>query len=252
MFEKIFKEHGERVATSIVLVAALVITLLSNSLFVIWAVLGAVFMIAFFEANKLYKLEDDKSFVAAALVWFAAPFFSEPVVVGMVAIVIYAAMSAYFEDFSQKRLLPFVYPSIPVLLLLALFMKLGSLYIAWLIVIVALTDIGAYFVGKSIGCTQFCKTSPKKTLEGVAGGIAVGTIGGLFFGMISEGFMFALVVSLLTSVTSVFGDLYESKLKREADVKDSGNIFPGHGGILDRLDGYLFAVIPFYLFVTIN
>jgi phosphatidate cytidylyltransferase len=59
--------------------------------------------------------------------------------------------------------------------------------------------------------------------------------------------MYALVLSFLVSFFSVFGDLFESYLKRKADLKDSGNIFPGHGGILDRLDGYMFGVIMLYV-----
>ena len=62
-------------------------------------------------------------------------------------------------------------------------------------------------------------------------------------GDIFVSFFLAVVVSALTSAASVFGDLFESLLKREADVKDSGNLFPGHGGMLDRLDGYLFGVV---------
>jgi phosphatidate cytidylyltransferase len=61
--------------------------------------------------------------------------------------------------------------------------------------------------------------------------------------MLNYGFIFSLVISVLVSCASVWGDLFESYLKREAGVKDSGDIFPGHGGFLDRLDGYLFGVV---------
>lgn len=113
----------------------------------------------------------------------------------------------------------------------------------WLLVVVAGADVGAYFVGRSIGKTQFCSTSPNKTIEGVIGGVVVAAILGSIFSIETFGLATALLISLVVAVASVFGDLFESYLKREANVKDSGNILPGHGGILDRTDGYLFAGI---------
>ncbi len=113
----------------------------------------------------------------------------------------------------------------------------------WLLVIVAGADIGAYFVGRSMGKTKFCETSPNKTLEGVAGGLIVATIFGVIFAIDNISVFGAIVISLLVGLSSVFGDLFESYLKREAGVKDSGDILPGHGGILDRTDGYLFGGI---------
>ena len=113
----------------------------------------------------------------------------------------------------------------------------------WLVAIVAGADIGAYFVGKQIGKTKFCQTSPNKTLEGVFGGIVVASVLGMIFSPHYVGFMVAFFISFVVATASVFGDLFESYLKREADVKDSGDILPGHGGILDRSDGYLFGGI---------
>jgi phosphatidate cytidylyltransferase len=111
----------------------------------------------------------------------------------------------------------------------------------WLLVIVAGADIGAYFVGRSMGKTKFCETSPNKTIEGVIGGLVVATILGTIFSIDNLSTFGAIVISLIVALASVFGDLFESYLKREAEVKDSGDILPGHGGILDRTDGYLFG-----------
>ena len=96
---------------------------------------------------------------------------------------------------------------------------------------------------QNIGKTKFCETRPNKTMEGVVGGVAVATIGGMFLGLNIVDILPAFIISFAVSVASVFGDLYESKLKREAGVKDSGDILPGHGGVLDRIDGYLFGSI---------
>ena len=113
----------------------------------------------------------------------------------------------------------------------------------WLLVIVASTDIGAYFVGKSIGKTKFCETSPNKTIEGVIGGVVFAVLLGTLFSTNGISFVNALIISAIVSIASIFGDLFESYLKREAGVKDSGTILPGHGGVLDRTDGYLFGAI---------
>ena len=123
----------------------------------------------------------------------------------------------------------------------------GIFAILWLIIVVAFTDTFAYFSGKYFGKHKFSPTSPNKTLEGVAGGIIAGTIFGSVIGLYFNGFVFAFLLSFFVAFFSVFGDLFESYLKRKADVKDSGNILPGHGGVLDRLDGYLFGVIILYI-----
>jgi len=113
----------------------------------------------------------------------------------------------------------------------------------WLVLIVALTDTAAYFVGKAVGKTPFCEVSPKKTWEGVAGGVVVATLVGTWYGVSFVEPALAFVISLVVAFTSIFGDLFESYLKRNAGVKDSGAVLPGHGGVLDRVDGYMFAGI---------
>jgi len=86
-------------------------------------------------------------------------------------------------------------------------------------------------------------------MEGVIGGIVISTISGTFAGMEIVDVKIALFVSFVVAVSSIFGDLYESSLKRKAGVKDSGNILPGHGGMLDRIDGYLFGSIVMLIFL---
>jgi phosphatidate cytidylyltransferase len=130
-----------------------------------------------------------------------------------------------------------------MLFILTLYQEYGVGSLFWLLAIVALSDVGAYAVGKTIGKTPFCPTSPNKTMEGVVGGIVVATIGGMFLGLDYVDMFTSLIISFMVSVSSIFGDLFESYLKREAGVKDSGDILPGHGGVLDRIDGYLFGSI---------
>lgn len=115
-------------------------------------------------------------------------------------------------------------------------------------------DIGAYIVGKNFGKTKFSPISPKKTIEGVlfgiGGSILVGIGGAWLLDWIYWQFTGA-ILGLLIGVVSVLGDLTESMMKRDAGVKDSGELIPGHGGILDRTDSYVFTAPVVYYFVTL-
>lgn len=128
----------------------------------------------------------------------------------------------------------------------------GLYYLLYTFLIVVATDIGAYYFGSKFGKTKLSKViSPKKTVEGAVGG-------GLFAIFVSAFGVFytnltlleAVIGGLLITVFAQFGDLSESLIKRDAGVKDSSNILPGHGGLLDRADSYVFAlpVAYYYLF----
>jgi phosphatidate cytidylyltransferase len=115
-------------------------------------------------------------------------------------------------------------------------------------------DTFAYIVGKSIGKHKLIeKISPKKTIEGFIGGIVFSVIAGVLISKYySGGSIFIWTISaVIISIFSTLGDLIESKFKRIAGVKDSGNIMPGHGGILDRLDSIIFVAPFVYLFYQI-
>ena len=236
-------ETRTRVITGAALVGAVILLGLIDSFFLTWLVLGGVYMLAFYEAANLYGLHHNASFAFAAMLWLLAAIYPYPDDLFVLMGIIFAAFAAFKPKTDWRLFLPFVYPTAGMLFFLALYKDYGLVAMAWLIVVVAGADIGAYVVGKSIGKTKFSETSPNKTLEGVVGGVVIATLAGLAVGVSVVDTAVAVAVSFATAVSAVFGDLYESYLKRQAGVKDSGNVLPGHGGVLDRIDGYLFGAV---------
>ncbi len=238
-----FEDHKERIVTGFALLAAVFIIGLIDNFFVMWLVFGGVYLLAFNEAVKLFEVQNDGLLPFAAGLWLVAGIYPYGDDLFVLAGVAYASAIAFNKDLGWKDFFPFIYPTAGMLFMFTMYQEYGVMSLLWLLGVVALTDVGAYGVGKSIGKTQFCETSPNKTMEGVVGGIAVATIGGAFFGLGVVDFTVGFFVSFAVSVSSIFGDLFESSLKRAAGVKDSGDLLPGHGGILDRIDGYLFGGI---------
>lgn len=138
-------------------------------------------------------------------------------------------------------------------------MKYGK-YLLWIVVVGAcLTDTFALFTGKYLGKHKLApKISPKKTVEGSIGGIVGSVISVLVYGAlvklinpaIGVNFPALMVLGILCSLSAQLGDLSMSAVKREAGIKDYGNVIPGHGGILDRLDSIIFTAPLVYYFLT--
>ncbi|HAX88905.1 MAG TPA: phosphatidate cytidylyltransferase [Cyanobacteria bacterium UBA11370] len=115
-------------------------------------------------------------------------------------------------------------------------------------------DIGAYIFGKFFGRTRLSSISPKKTVEGAIfgtlGSVAVATVGAWYLQWPSWQ-LSGIILGTIIGIASLLGDLTESMMKRDAGVKDSGQLIPGHGGILDRTDSYVFTAPLVYYFVTL-
>ena len=125
---------------------------------------------------------------------------------------------------------------------------LGSFILVWV------NDTFAFLVGSKFGKQKlFPSVSPKKTVEGFLGGLFFACVASYFIATFTQSLSFTqwLILAIIVSVFGTLGDLIESKFKRQANVKDSGIIMPGHGGLLDRLDSIIFAAPFIYLFLRI-
>ncbi len=145
----------------------------------------------------------------------------------------------------------FLYPVLP--LRYEFGEKLGMHWILIMLVVIWAGDVAALFAGKTLGRTLFSPAiSPKKTNEGAVAGLVAGVAAAATL----QHFVFTelplrhvAIASLLIGMVGQLGDLAESMLKRAADVKDSSNLIPGHGGVLDRIDSLLFAIPVLYLYL---
>ena len=128
----------------------------------------------------------------------------------------------------------------------------GPTFFLFIISICFFSDIGGYIFGKVIGGKKLTKISPNKTISGSIGSFVFSLIPIILFTKLDhleiELDLYGIIFSLLISLVSQFGDLLISYLKRKAKIKDTGKILPGHGGILDRVDGIIIA-IPFSYFL---
>ncbi|MCF8091822.1 MAG: phosphatidate cytidylyltransferase [Desulfotignum sp.] len=163
----------------------------------------------------------------------------------------FAACAGIFETIARQALGIMYIPLSLSMLLFVRNMESGIFWIIWLLIVCFINDTGAFYIGTVFGKHKLApRISPKKTMEGSAGGIAASMTTGFVFSLLFfDSFDLALITlpcSFFIAVAGQVGDLFESALKRASSVKDSGRILPGHGGMLDRIDGLLFAVPVLY------
>ncbi|MCK5312004.1 MAG: phosphatidate cytidylyltransferase [Desulfobacteraceae bacterium] len=159
----------------------------------------------------------------------------------------------YIFDSISKQIFGIVYiPFLLSLLVLIYNVENGHLWVLWLLFITFANDTGSYYAGSNFGKRHLAPNiSPKKTYMGTVGGV----LGAAFIGFLFcylffhnlEKALLAIPCSVLIAVAGQVGDLFASALKRTAGVKDSGVILPGHGGMLDRIDGLLFSIPVLYV-----
>ncbi len=152
------------------------------------------------------------------------------------------------------RLLNGLFTFVPMFVALAALQKNNSELVLLLLVLIWSADSGAYFAGKAFGSNKLCpQVSPGKTIEGMIGGTVASIVAMLFYlelfieHISTEQYLVYVALSVIVSIVSVVGDLFESLHKRLANVKDSGALLPGHGGLFDRIDSLTSATPVFCL-----
>lgn len=183
--------------------------------------------------------------VALTAEWFGGTAFA--VLVAAIATVMYYEWARLVRGWGLSwHVAGFFYALLPALALLWVRERAdvpggyddGFSLVLWAFIITWTADIGAYFVGRAFGGRKLAPSiSPKKTISGLVGGIIAATLIGGLWAVERELHWLWLLLAPLFAFAAAMGDLFESGLKRRAGVKDAGTLIPGHGGVLDRLDG---------------
>ncbi|NIX77147.1 phosphatidate cytidylyltransferase [Microvirga terricola] len=249
------KELGARVASALVLIpVALVAAYWGGWPFALfWFAAGIAMMIEWTNMTRVEPLRTVQAVFGVGLAVLTALFLANAAFgLGVLACVIFLVTGTFLAKGSDGRRWAasgFAYAVIIVLVppIVRAHPNLGLIGLLWMFAVVWATDIAAYFTGRALGGPKLWpQVSPKKTWSGFAGGLLAGTLGGFLvaWGAQRLGLMppFSLrntvMLSMVASVASQLGDLGESALKRHCNVKDSSHLIPGHGGVMDRLDGF--------------
>lgn len=229
-----FQTFKTRALTALLFVAVMLVGLLWNfwSFVVLFTVIHFGCWYEFVKLMKKIYAEKYLLYCLLGLIYITMP------------ILMMITLGIEWEIFTVNNTNEFIYNSI---------IPCGIIFSIWI------NDTMAYLVGSFVGKTPLTKISPKKTVEGTLGGIVlcvlvigfiypilVEAIAGVKVGPIQW-----FIIPALCAIFGTLGDLFESKLKRMADVKDSGSFMPGHGGFLDRFDSLLFAVPAVWVYVQL-
>ncbi|MBW1667472.1 MAG: phosphatidate cytidylyltransferase [Deltaproteobacteria bacterium] len=167
----------------------------------------------------------------------------------------YYSRSRHSLEDIGKTVLGLIYVCTPLALLIVIDKHpRGNIWIFFLMAVIFLGDTGAFYVGRALGKHKLYRSiSPGKTWEGALGGVLSAVVAALVFPEFFSIYKVnstIIVLAIVLSICGQIGDLAESMLKRTNGVKDSGSILPGHGGLLDRIDGLLFSIPVLYLFLS--
>ena len=251
---------NQRLITGIILFAIVSLFFISKlSAFILFI------LVSFIAAKEWFDLFDYSIFIPYPLLLFSAlspmivvyfynlsnifiPYFIFPL--GLIIYLGFYSNYSIYEKFGSAMVFHSWF-SIGIASLAWILKTQDLLFVYLSILSIAVSDIFAYEIGKRFGKRKLAKNiSPNKTVEGFLGGLIIGSLFMTFnfVNNIQEGFFFSFFISLIFISLGVIGDLFMSKIKRSIDVKDSGSIFPGHGGLLDRIDSYIIS-FPFLLII---
>ncbi len=252
----------QRVLTAIPLAALVVWSILTQSEVVIFNSLLVMILISGWEWARLSGIENVFLRIIYAGAIAIAAYFSQIALAGhtqwlniVLSVMILVWLYAIYQMLSKgpqpvnqslsvaKLIFGFLALIAPVIALMSVRAE-SAQWLFYCLSIVWIADIGAYFSGKRFGKTKLAPgLSPGKTREGLYGAIFATTIYSILAGLLFElsviEVFLLIIITILAALISVAGDLFVSLLKREKDLKDTGNILPGHGGILDRIDSVL-------------
>jgi len=228
--------------------------------------------VAAFEFNRMLNSNKEKAiyrnfaiifsfaFALLSVIFFKETWYYLFVFIFLISLILLYSLIYVFveefkkEDFSEQILTVF-YTSLGFIGFA--FLRTKSLeIIIYLFLVTMLTDVFAYFIGIKFGKRRLApKISPKKSVEGAVGGLIIATLIAVLFAGYFKVFDFQIIwvifITIFLSIISQLGDLLASKFKREYNIKDYSQIFPGHGGVLDRFDSSMFAAIFLMLFVMV-
>ncbi|MDF1570472.1 MAG: phosphatidate cytidylyltransferase [Bacteroidales bacterium] len=262
-----------RTVSGIILVLIVVGSVLWNE-YAMLALTLVVFSLGFYEFRKMFNVQDRSLFLTFLVTGLAAlvTFFlflsgriDTPLMLGATALLLTVIFTHVLV--SKKATIAEAGKFLSAMVWLAgslvFFIALGrqkdpasyhALYPLILLIMIWLFDVGAFVFGSLLGKTKIAPAiSPGKTLEGLLSGTLLNALAGyVVFRITGEHTVLAwILLGVVISIGATAGDLLESKLKREAGIKDSGNLIPGHGGILDRFDSMLFAAPLFFVTLQI-
>jgi len=158
-----FAKDKERYLTALFLVIAVGLIGLIDNYFLTWLFLGAAYIFSMHESINLFKIKSNILYSLALIIWLIALFYPNPDDLSFLVLIVAVSIMLFEKKVDFKLLYPFLYPMTPFLFILALYHDFGMGILIWLVVIVVLTDSGAYFVGKSVGKRKFSSISPNKT-----------------------------------------------------------------------------------------
>jgi phosphatidate cytidylyltransferase len=264
---KVTKEFQNRTLTGLLLVLVLGVAILLGGLW-FWAACLLLSTLFYKEYINIYKAKKSYGFFFSTgligILYYVGIYldFRFTLQISLLLVLIYGAFRVItkYPQFTYKNIKTTIFG------FLYCYMFLSSLYllrnqegglewILFILLVSILGDVGAYLVGRKIGKTKLAPVlSPGKSLEGLLGGLLLATAGGVIFASL---FMDLIMpISTIISIAIVFiglmGDLFESHLKREVKIKDTGTSLPGHGGFLDRFDAIIFISGFIYLLLEVT
>ncbi|MDG1997427.1 MAG: phosphatidate cytidylyltransferase [Emcibacteraceae bacterium] len=244
-----------RVISALIMLPAAVWIILSGGM-LLFILINLLMIIILYEWNGICEAKPVTGVfvvqtICAVLIliqqYFASPYIIHMIIGSVIAI---SAASYLFKSKLSWAVLGFFYALIPSISVLLIIENADALVVLWMMILIWSMDTGAYFAGKNIGGPKMAsKISPNKTWSGLIGGTILAMVLGYVFVIysgvtnipFSHDALILLILSGFLAILSQIGDLAESAVKRKFSVKNSGAIIPGHGGIMDRVDGLLFV-----------